>query len=206
MTRGKFITLEGLDGAGKTTHLGWLADFLAERGIAVCVTREPGGTPVGERLREIVLGGAERLNAETEVLLMFAARREHLERVILPALSDGKWVLCDRFTDATYAYQSGGSGVAWDRVETLERWVHGDCQPDLTLLFDVAPEIGRQRSRGARRPDRFEQETQDFHARVRAAYLRRAREHPGRIRVVDATRSLSDVQRQLEQFVVTACK
>lgn len=206
MTRGKFITLEGLDGAGKTTHLGWLADFLAERGIAVCVTREPGGTPVGERLREIVLGGAERLNAETEVLLMFAARREHLERVILPALSDGKWVLCDRFTDATYAYQSGGSGVAWDRVETLERWVHGDCQPDLTLLFDVAPEIGRQRSRGARRPDRFEQETQDFHARVRAAYLRRAREHPGRIRVVDATRSLSDVQRQLEQFVVTVCK
>lgn len=206
MTRGKFITLEGLDGAGKTTHLGWLADFLAERGIAVCVTREPGGTPVGERLREIVLGGAERLNAETEVLLMFAARREHLERVILPALSDGKWVLCDRFTDATYAYQSGGSGVAWDRVETLERWVHGDCQPDLTLLFDVAPEIGRQRSRGARQPDRFERETQDFHARVRAAYLRRAREHPGRIRVVDATRSLSDVQRQLEQFVVTVCK
>lgn len=206
MTPGKFITLEGLDGAGKTTHLPWLAGFLQARGIAVCITREPGGTPVGERLREIVLDGDERLNPETEALLMFAARREHLDRVILPALNAGKWVLCDRFTDATYAYQSGGSGVPWAQVEILERWVHGDFQPDLSLLFDVPPEIGRQRSRGARNPDRFEQEAQEFHARVRAAYLRRAREHPSRIRVVDASLGPDDVQAELERCLITICK
>src|SRR5262245_57921885 len=135
--RGRFITLEGIDGAGKSTHLPWLAQLVQDRGIAVRVTREPGGTDFGERLRALLLDRDQGLAAETETLLMFAARREHIECVILPALESGAWVLCDRFTDASYAYQSGGSGVAWDKVAALERWVHPDLQPDLTLLFDV---------------------------------------------------------------------
>ncbi|MCI3952687.1 MAG: dTMP kinase [Burkholderiales bacterium] len=203
---GKFITLEGLDGAGKTTHLTWLAGLLRGRGVAVTVTREPGGTPLGERLREILLDRAQRLSPETETLLMFAARREHLDKVIHPALKAGNWVLCDRFTDATYAYQSGGSGVPWERVQVLEQWVHGGFQPDMSVLLDIPADTGRERSRHARLPDRFEQEERAFHDRVRQAYLRRAHEQPQRIHVIDANTGISQVHKALEELVLSICK
>ena len=199
MKRGKFITLEGIDGAGKSTHLAWLAEWLQGRGIAVKVTREPGGTDLGEGLRRLLLERGQRLHAETEALLMFAARREHLDKVIVPALTAGTWVLCDRFTDATFAYQAGGSGIAWDEIEALERWVQQGVQPDMTILFDVAPEVGRSRSARIRNPDRFEQEEEEFYGRVRQAYLRRAREHPARIHVVDAGASITAIRQALER-------
>jgi dTMP kinase len=195
--RGKFITLEGIDGAGKSTHLTWLADLLRQRGITVRVTREPGGTAFGEKLREVLLDPMNSMHAETEAMLMFAARREHLDKVIEPALAQGVCVVCDRFTDATFAYQGGGRGVEWPRLTQLEQWTQRGLQPDLTLLFDLAPEIGRQRARGARSADRFEQEQDDFYRRVREAYLRRAREAPSRIRVIDASRSVAQIQQQL---------
>lgn len=203
--RGKFITFEGIDGAGKTTHIAWFADFLRGQGVAVTLTREPGGTRLGERLRELILDRAEPLHAETETLLLFAARCEHLDKVILPGLAAGSWVLCDRFTDATYAYQSGGSGVPWARIAELERWVHRDIQPNATILLDLPPHVGRDRSRGARLPDRFEREERAFFDRVREAYLRRAREHPDRIRVVDASGDLGAVRTKLEEIARTLC-
>ena len=199
--RGKFITLEGIDGAGKSTHLRWITRFLRGRGIRLKVTREPGGTATGEKLRQLVLKGGQRLHPETETLLMFAARREHLERVILPALRRGEWVLCDRFTDATYAYQSGGSRVAWDKIRILERWVQQGLQPDLTILFDVSPAVGRRRAGKKRRPDRFEREQEGYYRRVRAAYLKRAARGAGRIRVVDAGGTLADVKNKLEYII-----
>lgn len=202
---GKFITLEGIDGAGKTTHLTWLADFLRARGLAVTVTREPGGTRAGEELRQLLLDRAQQLQPETETLLMFAARREHLDKVILPALKAGNWVICDRFTDATFAYQGGGSGVSWEKILELEKWVHGELQPDITVFFDVAPAVGRSRSSRVRSPDRFEQEEGAFYRRVREAYLRRAREHPGRIRVIDAGADIIKVQKELEKLFLTIC-
>jgi len=195
--------LEGIDGAGKSTHLRWLARFLRGRGIKLKVTREPGGTAVGEKLRRLVLGGTQRLDPETETLLMFAARREHLEQVILPALRRGEWVLCDRFSDATYAYQAGGSRVAWDKIRVLERWVQQGLQPDLTLLFDVSPAVGRLRTGRKRRPDRFEREREAYYRRVRAAYLRRARGAAGRIRVVAAGGTLVDVKKKLEIILLS---
>ncbi len=198
--RGKFITFEGMDGAGKSTHLKWLARLLARHGIRVKVTREPGGTALGEKLRKLVLHGSARLHPETETLLMFAARRQHLDRVIEPALKASTWVLCDRFTDATYAYQAGGSGVAWDRVAVLEHWVQRGIQPDLTVLFDVAPSVGRRRARRIKRPDRFEAEREAFFRRVRAAYLKRARECR-RIRVVDANGEVARIQQQLTKLL-----
>jgi dTMP kinase len=203
MSRGRFITLEGMDGAGKTTHLEWLRGRLAARGLALTVTREPGGTALGEALRQLLLDNHEPRHPETEALLMFAARREHIAQVINPALAAGRWVLCDRFTDATYAYQAGGSGMPWERVATLENWVQGTLQPDLTLYFDLAPEIGRARTRQAREPDRFEREQEAFYQRVRVAYLRRAREHPNRIRVIDATRGIAEIQAELENILTT---
>ena len=197
----KLITLEGLDGAGKTTHLDWLASALKSRGLEVCVTREPGGTPAGEALRALLLGPQQKLHAETETLLMFAARREHLDKVIRPALESGKWVVCDRFTDATYAYQGGGSGVAWDKIAELERWVQADLQPDLTLYFDVDPAAARLRTSAIKTPDRYESEQDAFHRAVRQAYLRRAAEHPQRIRVIDSNRPIADIRPQLESIV-----
>ena len=195
--RGKFITLEGIDGAGKSTHLAWLADLFRQRGFTVQVTREPGGTVLGEKLRQLLLDPENPMYPETEVMLMFAARREHLEQVIEPALARGDWVVCDRFTDASFAYQGGGRGVEWARLTQLEAWTQRGLQPDLTLLFDLAPEIGRQRARRARSADRFEQEQDDFYRRVREAYLRRAREAPLRIRVIDASQSVAQIQQQL---------
>lgn len=194
---GRFITLEGIDGAGKSTHVAWLAETLARRGHRVLVSREPGGTPLGEKLRELLLHQAMR--PDTEALLMFAARREHLETVIWPALEAGQWVLCDRFTDASFAYQGGGRGLAPERLHALEEWVHGGFQPDLTLLFDLPPELGQARMAASRGPlDRFEQEQADFHHRVREAYLARARAHPLRLHIIDGTRDIASIRAEIE--------
>lgn len=202
--RGKFITLEGVDGAGKSTHLAWIAERLRAGGREVVVTREPGGTPLGERLRELLL--AEPMHIETETMLMFAARREHLARVIAPALEAGRWVLSDRFTDATYAYQGSGRGLSIDRIAALEQWVHGDLQPDLTLYFDLPVEVARRRlSASESTPDRFEREAVGFFERVRSGYLERAASHPHRIRVIDAAESLDNIKKSLENIFVTVC-
>jgi dTMP kinase len=190
-----------MDGAGKSTHLAGLAQALRERGLTVRTTREPGGTALGEKLRQLLLDRDQRLHPETETLLMFAARHEHLDKIIRPALAAGAWVLCDRFTDATFAYQSGGSGVSWARIEALERWVHADLQPDLTVYLDVPPELGRARRDRIKAPDRFEQEAEAFFERVRAAYLRRAREAPARIRVIDASAMIPEIARHLENVL-----
>jgi dTMP kinase len=203
LSRGRFITLEGMDGAGKTTHLQWLRNRLVERGVNLQVTREPGGTALGEALRHLLLDSQDPRRPDTEALLMFAARCEHIARVIAPALLAGQWVLCDRFTDATYAYQAGGSGMEWERIAALERWVQGELQPDLTLYFDLAPEMARARTRQAREPDRFEREQLGFYERVRAAYLRRAREQQARIRIIDASKSIAEIQIELEKIILT---
>ncbi len=202
---GKFITLEGMDGAGKSTHLSWLPAFLQARGVTVCLTREPGGTPLGEELRKLMLDKNQKLHADTEALLMFAARREHLDKVILPALRSGTWVVCDRFTDATFAYQSGGSGLPWERIAALESWVQGALQPDLTLYFDVPAKVGKARTNAAREPDRFELEGRLFFDRVRAAYLRRARESAGRMHIIDGTDTLDNVRKSVENIIVSNC-
>lgn len=204
--RGRFITLEGIDGAGKSTHVRWIARFLRGRGARVRVTREPGGTAAGEKLRRMVLERGARLHPETETLLMFAARREHLDKLILPALEAGTWVLCDRFTDATYAYQAGGSGVAWDKVGALERWVQQDLRPDLTILFDLSPRLARQRAGRKRRPDRFERERQAYYRRVHDAYRRRAREDADRVRMLDAAGSRAEVRKELEAILNGFCE
>ncbi|NTV93864.1 MAG: dTMP kinase [Thiobacillus sp.] len=193
--KGLFVTLEGVDGAGKSSHVEWLAEHFRARGRTVVFTREPGGTPLGEKLREIVLHDA--MHPETEALVMFAARREHVEQVIRPALARGDVVISDRFTDASFAYQCGGRGLPEARLEILEQWVHGDLQPDLTLLFDVPGEIAQARLGAAREPDRFERERMDFHTRVREAYLRRAAKFPTRIKVIDGSRSPEEVRAQL---------
>ncbi len=202
MARGRFITLEGLDGAGKSTHLEWLVGRLRDAGRTVVQTREPGGTPLGEKLRTLLL--SEPMHIETEALLMFAARREHIAQVIAPALERGDWVVCDRFTDASFAYQGGGRGLERNKLAALERWVQGELQPDLTLLFDVPAEIARTRVAGMHRElDRFEREKETFFTKVRAEYLRRAAAHPQRIRVVDARGSVDDIQKQLEDIIAT---
>ena len=205
MARGKFITFEGIDGAGKTTHLAWFRERLdakvALTGREVVMTREPGGTKLGESLREILLH--RTMDLETEALLMFAARREHLAQVIAPALARGDWVLSDRFTDATFAYQGGGRGLPRDKLEALERWVQGGFQPDMTVLFDVPPETASERRSAAREPDRFESESDAFFTRTRAEYLRRAEEAPYRFSIVDSTQSIPQIQNQLEKLIST---
>lgn len=197
-----FITLEGVDGAGKSSHLAWLEDWFKARGHRVRMTREPGGTSIGEKLRELVLH--EPMHPETEALIMFAARREHIEQVIRPALAAGEVVISDRFTDASFAYQCGGRGLSEARLAVLEGWVHADLNPDMTLLFDLPTEIAAQRLATARAPDRFEREGTDFHARVRAAYLRRAAQYPQRIRVIDGSRSLEQVRMQLAAVLASS--
>ncbi len=199
MTKAKFITFEGVDGAGKSTQLNWFVDALRQRGIDLLVTREPGGTPLGEKLREILLH--ERMHPETEAMLMFAARREHVEQVIRPALQRGTWVISDRFSDASFAYQGGGRGVALDKLEQLEQWVHGDLQPDLTLLFDIPIEVARQRLSNNASLDKFEQEQGEFFERVRQAYLARAAKTPQRFAVIRAEKTLSEVQQELAKIV-----
>ena len=202
--RGRFITFEGLDGAGKSTHLAWFAARLRERsGSAVVVTREPGGTTLGEAVRGLVL--RESMHLETETLLMFAARRQHLAEVISPALERGDSVVCDRFTDATFAYQGGGRGLASDKIATLQSWVHPGLEPDLTLLFDVAPEVARRRIEAARDPDRFERQDEEFFARVRAEYFRLAKTAPRRFVILNGADSVKNIQKSLEYIISTIC-
>jgi dTMP kinase len=201
MKQGKFITLEGIDGAGKSTQLAWIAELLQRAGKRVVVTREPGGTALGEQLRALLLDKSITMHAETETLLMFAARREHLDKVIWPALAQDQWVLSDRFTDASFAYQSGGRGLDNAKLIILEQWVQGTLQPDLTLYFDVPAEVGQQRVSRGGVADRFEQEQADFFLRVRAAYLDRAQCFPDRIRIIDSNRSLPEVKAAVEQVL-----
>jgi dTMP kinase len=198
--RGRFITLEGIDGAGKSSHVGWLAERLRGAGHEVVVTREPGGTPLGERLRELILH--ETMDLRTETLLVFAARQEHLARVIRPSLEAGKWVLSDRFTDATFAYQGAGRQLGAAPVTALEQWVQQGLQPDVTFYFDVPAEVGQARRRAASTElDRFERENASFHARVREGYLVRAAADPRRFRIIDGTRPLADVRQELEEYL-----
>lgn len=200
--RGRFITLEGGEGAGKSTNLEAIRTRLENAGIPLLVTREPGGTPLGERIRELLLNPDNRdLNSDAELLLMFAARAQHLHQVIEPALARGTWVLCDRFTDATYAYQGGGRGIARERIQILESWVQQDFQPDLTLLFDVPVEVGLARAGKRGELDRFEQEQSAFFEQVRAAYLERAAQAPQRFRVINAGLELDAVQQQLNTIL-----
>lgn len=201
MQRGKFITFEGIDGAGKSTHLAWLERFLQDKGLEVVVTREPGGTALGEALRQLLLDHRQAMHPETEALLMFAARREHLDKVILPALGRGAWVISDRFTDASFAYQGGGRGMSTEKLEKLECWVQAEFSPDLTLYFDVPVILGRERVQSARMADRFERETDSFFERVRQAYLQRARQFPQRIRVVDGSQPLAAVKAAVAEII-----
>jgi dTMP kinase len=196
----KFITFEGVDGAGKSTHLEWFANTLRQRGLHVVVTREPGGTPLGEQLRQILLN--QTMNIGTEAMLMFAARMEHIEQVIKPALRAGKWVISDRFSDASFAYQGGGRGLDWDKLSQLEQWVHPDLQPDLTLFFDVPIEVARRRLSNNISLDRFEQEQADFFERVRAGYHKRIQQNPQRYVVIDAAQDLDEVKHKLEEIIL----
>lgn len=200
--KGIFITLEGIDGAGKSTFIPWIEQRLRAKGHDLIVTREPGGTPTGEALRQIILHGT--VSAESEVLLVFAARREHIVSVITPALDRGQWVLCDRFTDATFAYQGAGRGVAEHYLAHLERWIQGGLHPDLTLLFDVPVDVAQARATAIRSPDRFESETRAFFMRVREGYLRRATNDPKRFRVIDASRNVEGVEQQLAALEIFA--
>ena len=198
--RGRFITVEGIDGAGKSSQVAHIVDLLRGLGREVLTTREPGGTRLGERLRELLLH--EPMNLETEALLMFAARREHIAQVIEPALARGAWVVCDRFSDATFAYQGGGRGLDSRKIAQLENWVHGDLQPNLTLVFDLAPEVAAARlARAGNAPDKFEREQAGFFARVRAAYQARAANDPGRVRLIDADRPPEAIRADVEALV-----
>ena len=199
---GKFITLEGIDGAGKSSHLGFIARRVEALGHRVHTTREPGGTPVGEKLRALLLN--EKMHGDTEALLMFASRREQLIETIEPLLKKGVWVVCDRFTDSTYAYQCGGRGLPVSRVAELESWVHGELQPDMTFLFDAPLAIARDRlERNTANPDKFEREQNEFFANVRAAYLRRAAQFPARIKVIDSARSLAKIEADLDAHLAS---
>ena len=199
ITPGRFITLEGVDGAGKSTHHGFIADWLRGHGKQVILTREPGGTPLGEELRTLLLN--RDMDRDTELLLMFAARQAHLAGLIWPELARGAWVVSDRFTDASYAYQCGGRGIDPARLAVLEQWVQRGFQPNLTLLFDVPSEVAESRRSAARVADRFEREADSFFNRVRQAYLARAHAEPERIRVVDASQSIAAIQTELARLL-----
>ena len=201
-TCGRFITLEGGEGAGKSTNLEYIQRRLQSAGVGLQVTREPGGTPLGEKVRELLLNPEHAaMSSEAELLLMFAARAQHLHEVILPALDKGNWVLCDRFTDATYAYQGGGRGIDSGRIRLLEDWVQQGFQPDMTLLFDLPVELGLKRAGKRGALDRFEQEQRTFFEQVREAYLDRSRRAPERFHIIDASQDLAAVQQQLDDVI-----
>jgi dTMP kinase len=200
---GLFISFEGIDGAGKSTHISFVQNALIQRGISVISTREPGGTPLGEALRALLL--KEKMHLETEALLMFASRREHIAQVIQPALDAGTWVISDRFTDATFAYQGGGRKLDLNKLNALEQWVHPHLQPDLTLLFDVPIDVARTRLDATRTLDKFEQEKSDFFNDTRNEYLRRAAEFPQRFKVIDSTRSIETIQQELLDIINEIC-
>ena len=192
---GRFLTLEGIDGAGKSSFVGWIERRLRAKGTDVVVTREPGGTPVGEQLRQLVLNA--EIDPISEALLVFAARKEHLVHRVVPALERGAWVVCDRFTDATFAYQGAGRGVDVERLAMLEDWIQAGLQPDCTILFDLPVAVARLRSAGARAPDRFESEQEAFFERVRQGYLARAARDPRRFHLIDASRPMAEIEAQL---------
>jgi len=199
VNKGGFITIEGADGAGKTTQLNFVEEWISQRGIELVRTREPGGTALGERLRQILLAANDlSISDEAELLMIFAARQQHLDQLIIPALEAGKWVLSDRFTDATYAYQGAGRGIAFERIEVLENWVQKGLQPDLTRVLDVNVETGMARSAGrGLEADRFERQAITFKEAVRLNYLQRAAQMPERIHVIDASGSVQSVQHSL---------
>jgi dTMP kinase len=202
--KGRFITVEGGEGAGKSTNLSFIQDLLKAAGKQVLFTREPGGTPLGEEIRELLLGHQHTgMSDDTELLLMFAARAEHLHRKIIPALQQGQWVLCDRFTDASYAYQGTGRGLPKGRIETLERFVQRDLRPDLTLLLDLPVDIGLQRAGKRSEPDRFEKQDATFFEEVRSGYLEIAAAEPERVKVIDASHPLEAVQQQIASVVTS---
>ncbi len=202
MSRGSFITLEGIEGAGKTTCMSQVRRLLEQAGIDFLETREPGGTQLGEDLRQLLLGHKHTgMSDDAELLLMFASRAEHLQQKILPALDAGTWVLCDRFTDATYAYQGGGRGIAFSRIEVLENWVQAGLKPDLTLLLDLPVGQGLERAGKRSAPDRFESEAMVFFDRVRQSYLQLAAREPERIRIIDSSQALDAVLAQITETV-----
>ena len=203
MQQGKFISFEGLDGAGKSTHIDASVALLRSYGKNVISTREPGGTPLAEKIRTMLLH--ETMDLATETLLVFAARQSHITELIRPALDRGEWVVCDRFTDATFAYQGGGRGVSTTKIEQLESWVHHDLQPDLTLLFDLPFEIAQERINKTRTLDRFEREKADFHQRVRCAYLKRMHNSASRIQLIDAAQSIENIHKKVEKYILTLC-
>ena len=199
--KGKFITFEGVDGAGKSTHIDEVISFLESQNISVKRTREPGGTKLGEKLRELLLH--DEMDPETETLLMFAARRQHIAEIIKPNLDEGKFVLSDRFTDATYAYQYGGKQVAYSKIQTLEAWVHPDLKADLTLLFDLPVEISIDRLKKNRTPDKFEKESEAFFNRLRNVYLDLARQHPNRYKIINANQPIESVSHDVIEAIKT---
>ena len=200
--KGKFITVEGGEGAGKSSNLAFIKELLEQSGIDVLFTREPGGTQLGEDLRDLLLGHKHTgMSDDTELLMMFAARAEHLNQKIIPALQKGSWVLCDRFTDATYAYQGGGRGINPQRIAVLDNWVQGELRPDMTLLLDLPVEIGLERAKKRSEPDRFEREKVNFFEKVRSAYLGIANKNPQRVKVIDASQTLQQVQVQIKSVL-----
>ena len=199
--KGKFITFEGVDGAGKSTHIDEVISFLQSQNISVKRTREPGGTKLGEKLRELLLH--DEMDPETETLLMFAARRQHIAEIIKPNLDEGIFVVSDRFTDATYAYQYGGKQVAYSKIQTLEAWVHPDLKADLTLLFDLPVEISIDRLKKNRTPDKFEKESEAFFNRLRNVYLDLARQHPNRYKIINANQSIETVSHDVIEAIKT---
>jgi len=202
MYPGKFITIEGTEGAGKSTGLNYIKDVLQQKGIDFITTREPGGTPIAEKIRELLLDKANTaLCDDAELLLMFAARAQHLNELIIPALQSGQWVISDRFTDATYAYQGGGRGLPWKKIAQLEQWVQGDLRPDATILLDIPVEQGMERVRSRGETDRFEEEQMSFFSRIREAYLRLARENPQRYYIIDTRPAIEEVYQQLDRVL-----
>jgi dTMP kinase len=202
MKKGLFITLEGGEGAGKSTQMAYVEECLKKAGKSVCVTREPGGTGLSELIRELLLDHRQTaMDADTELLLMFAARAQHIAELIRPALDAGQWVLCDRFTDATYAYQGGGRGIETSRIAALEDWVQGELRPDLTLLLDLPIDVGMSRAGERGELDRFEREQQNFFERVRNTYLDLAKQYPDRYRIVDASQDIQQVQVQINAIL-----
>jgi dTMP kinase len=199
VNKGRFITFEGIDGAGKSTHIPYVVYMLQSAGLKVVYTREPGGTELGEQLRGMLLH--QKMHLETEALLMFASRREHIAEVIEPALARGDWVVSDRFTDASFAYQGGGRKLDIAKLDILEQWVHPHLQPDLTFLFDVPLEVAKKRLSAAREPDKFEQEQSSFFADTRAEYLRRAHQFPERIKIIDSDRAIYTIEQELHGIV-----
>lgn len=198
MYKGKFITIEGSEGSGKSTNIRFIQDFLRSQNIDYISTREPGGTPVAEKIRDLLLDKSNTsLCDDTELLLMFAARAQHLNELILPALASGQWVISDRFTDASYAYQGGGRGLSWEKIAQLEQWVQGSLRPDATILLDIPVELGMERVRKRGEIDRFEQEQLSFFNKIREAYLKLARENPQRFHIVDTRPAIEDVHKQL---------